>query len=431
MLSGMTSVSENTGVLRMHNDFTLFTRVVPSGKKVVYYYAYDDGGQRKGPWSTGQGNKTQARNYCNRLIKQGALIPNAHFMPTFAEWAKDFWDADKSAYLKDRKKRRALTENYFYKGGKVTNKNLLPYFGEMKLDQITGDVIEGWLDFMIGEGYKNTSCNSYYSTLQTMIKYAAKKGVIARDPFLDVEKLLNDADKRIIYTQDEFKALFVENWKKVWNNDLLVCLANKLAALTGLRCSEILGLRGEYVFEDHIYICAQYDKFGYRPTKTKTEDNIPLAGDVISDLKKLMTVNGNGFVFSINGGETPVTEKHIYNGLRKALVNIGISEEERTRRNLDVHAWRHFCNTELLKAGLSVPQVQAVTRHKSARMTEYYAHFNPTEFTRATEVQIDLLKPKAGKKRSEALKTDESVLKLVKPAEIDPDELPKKRRLAS
>jgi hypothetical protein len=30
----------------MHNDFTLFKRTVPSGEKVVYYYAYADDGKR-------------------------------------------------------------------------------------------------------------------------------------------------------------------------------------------------------------------------------------------------------------------------------------------------------------------------------------------------------------------------------------------------
>jgi len=59
----------------MHNDFTLLRRKVPSGKKVVYYYAYDDEGQRLGPWTTGQVSKTAARNYCNRLNREGKLIP--------------------------------------------------------------------------------------------------------------------------------------------------------------------------------------------------------------------------------------------------------------------------------------------------------------------------------------------------------------------
>jgi hypothetical protein len=62
-------------------------------------------------------------------------------------------------------------------------------------------------------------------------------------------------------------------------------------------------------------------------------------------------------------------------------------------RGLNVHAWRHFFNTELLKGGLTIPQAQAVTGHKSDRMTEWYTHFDPAEFAQAKRVQESLLHP--------------------------------------
>ena len=43
------------------------------------------------------------------------------------------------------------------------------------------------------------------------------------------------------------------------------CTANKLVALTGMRVCEVLGLKCEFLFDDHIYVCAQhYNKYGYR-----------------------------------------------------------------------------------------------------------------------------------------------------------------------
>jgi integrase len=159
--------------------------------------------------------------------------------------------------------------------------------------------------------------------------------------------------------------MFVKDWKKVWSNGLVLCEANKLAALTGMRCSEVLGLRGEYVFDDHIFLYAQYDKYGYRETKTKVKHHIPLAGEVIANLKRLMEVNGEGFLFSLDGGATPVNWKTMYNGFMKALKNIGLTKEQISDRGLNLHAWRHFCNTELEKAGLGIQKVQAVTGHMS------------------------------------------------------------------
>jgi integrase len=46
--------------------------------------------------------------------------------------------------------------------------------------------------------------------------------------------------------------------------------ANKLAALTGMRVNEILGLKGEDVFDDHIFVAIQYDcKLGDAKPKLK------------------------------------------------------------------------------------------------------------------------------------------------------------------
>jgi len=407
---------QKNGVFAMHNDFTLFTRVVPSGKTVVYYYAYDDEGQRLGPWTTGQDNKTLARNYCNRLNREGKLLPGPKEIPTFAEFAALFWDWDKSEYLKERRKRRKLTQAYADKNKKVVDFTHIPYFGKMKLDAISGEVIDKWLDYMIAEKYENSTINGYYGTMQTMLKWAAKKRIIERDPFLDVEKLLNEKKDKKIITPDEFKALFSDDWKKVWNNDLLLCTANKLAALTGMRCCEVLGLRGEFVFDDHIFICAQHDhKYGYRDTKTKIKHHIPLAGAVVADLKKLKKINGDGYVFSLTGGDKPVTGRHIYNGLRKAFKNIGINDEEIEKRGLNVHAWRHFCNTELQKGGLTIQKVQAVTGHKSERMTEHYTHFNPLDFVEVTKIQSALLRKKP--KKQESAEDEKPALTLVKSPE--------------
>jgi integrase len=314
--------------------------------------------------------------------------------------------------LKERRKRRKLTQGYADKNKKVCEHTLIPYFGKLRLDQITGELIDKWLDNMIAEKYENSTINGYFGTMQTMYKWAAKKRIIERDPFLDVQRLINEQKDKQIITYDEFQALFVDDWKKVWNNDLLLCTANKLAALTGIRISEILALRGEYVFDTHIYSCAQHDKYGYRETKDKGKKNIPLTSEVINDLRKLMKINGNGYLFSLSGGDKPVTIRHIYNGLRRALRNIGISDDDIKNRGLNVHAWRHFCNTELLNGGVPLVKVQAITRHKSKRMTDRYTHFNPLDFSEVTQVQANLLKKKTPV--NDTAENDRPALTLVK-----------------
>jgi integrase len=131
------------------------------------------------------------------------------------------------------------------------------------------------------------------------------------------------------------------------------------------------------VYEGHIYLCKQFDEYGYRDTKTQDKHNVPFPAELINDLTELRVMNGNGFVFSLDGGATPICRKTMYQDFHRVLRNIGISDDEIAEWHLHLHGWRHFFNTELLKGGLMIPQTRAVTGHKSERMMEWHLHFDP------------------------------------------------------
>jgi integrase len=118
-----------------------------------------------------------------------------------------------------------------------------------------------------------------------------------------------------------------------------------------------------------IHVCAQHDEYGYRPTKTKKKRNIPLAPVILNELLRLADENNNGYVFLLDGGETPVTWRLMYNKFHKALQAVGMTQKEIKRRGLSIHSWRHFFNTTLQMANVALSKVQSVTGHKSDRMT--------------------------------------------------------------
>jgi integrase len=377
----------------MHSDYTLFWRTYPNGKKVVFYYAYDEKGVRQGPWTTKSQSITLARNYCNKLIKTNRLIPYSGYMPTFAEYSNGWWEWETCAYLKKQRKRKNLTQAYADNNRKNLKNHLIPYFGSMPLNKITKDDVENWFDDLIERDYQNTTINGLYGTLKTMLIEAEARKIIDKDPTEKMGKLVNDRRKIKIITHLEFKKLFLGDWRRVWEDDRISYTANELAALTGMRASEVLGLKGGFVYDEHIYLCKQFDEYGYRDTKTKDKHNIPLPGRLIADLKELKRMNGDGYVFSLDGGVSPICRKTMYRDFHRALNSIGISDDEITERHLHLHGWRHFFNTELLKGGLTVTQAQAITGHKSDRMTEWYLHFDPMEFAQAKRIQEDLLSP--------------------------------------
>ena len=98
--------------MKIHSNYTLYWRVVPSGKRVVYYYAWDENNKRRGGYSTGQTTVTAAKLHCDKLLREGKLVPNSDFMPAFAGYAQGWWEWETCAYLKKRRKRASLTQAY-------------------------------------------------------------------------------------------------------------------------------------------------------------------------------------------------------------------------------------------------------------------------------------------------------------------------------
>ncbi len=86
-------------IMSFRSDFNLFKRTLPSGKKVYYYYIYDDFGKRK-QFTTGQTIKKKAFNYCIERLKEDNLVRVG--IPTFKSITKDLFIFDKCPIIKQK-----------------------------------------------------------------------------------------------------------------------------------------------------------------------------------------------------------------------------------------------------------------------------------------------------------------------------------------
>jgi integrase len=388
--------------MRYKEAFSLYKRRLQSGKVVIYYQLYDEDGNRICGHSTGMTTKSAAREYCHALMRMGKLLPEQQAkVPTFSEYAKDWWDFDTCAYLKRKVSRRKMSRGYAETAKLRMNKHIIPYFGKMRLDKITSVEVEDWLTSFSEKGLKNISANGYLIVLRVMLEEATRRRIIKMNPCREVEKLMEEKRNIEILTPDEVRKLFPADWGDVWDNYLLY-LFNKLAACTGMRIGEILGLRGDCVFDSYIKVCGQYGRHGFGDTKTHKERDIPIPPFILSELQKLLDLNGVGYMFSENGGKSPIGRRRVLQTLYAAFENIGINCNERKRRNITFHSWRHFFNTTLRMANIADSKVQSVTGHSSQAMTERYTHFNNVEFTEVRQVQEDLFLPSDGVKNVEA-----------------------------
>jgi integrase len=345
------------------------------------------------------------------LLREGQLIPDRHLrtpVPLFKDYAAGFWDYETSAYLKSRRGRRPITKGYAIQGEYAVQNHLIPAFGDTRLDAITEHDVDTWLAGFTDRGYtpsgssssrtggknfrhyKRNTANLAFKILRIMLNYAVKQKLIGINPCHGVQMLsINDEKKIEILTSQEVVKLFPADWGAVWDEAIFFVL-NKLAACTGMRHGELLGLRGEFVYKTYIDVCAQYSRYGYQDVKTHRPRNIPIPQGMWKDLELLLQQNGKGYLFSRDGGGRPVIRKYVYRALYQALERIGIDETERRRRNLSVHGWRHFLNTTLLMANIPDTKVMSVTGHTTKKMKERYTHFDNVKMTDVITVQENL-----------------------------------------
>jgi integrase len=399
--------------MRAKAIFTVFGRKLASGKTVFYYQCYDEKGKRLWAKSTGLHKKTEATAYCMKLYRDGLLIP-APKVPTFGEYAEGWFDIETCRFLKWRQLHDPLSQGTIDIHKNNFSVHLKDFFAKYKLDEIDTEVLEDWFLGMSKKELKPSSINLAYRTLRLMLGEAVHRKLIKANPTYEVKELKIEETDRKILTLEEIRKLFPAQWNTVWDS-WTAYKANRLAACTGMRIGELRGLRGEYIFDDYILVAGQYTRHGYTPdTKTKTSRNIPINPAVKREIDELIAVNGDGYIFSDDGGVTPIRSEMIERQLNKALERTGIDDTERKKRNLTFHAWRHFFNTFLRMANIADSKVQSVTGHKSLKMTEHYTHFDTRQFTEVREVQTTLLaagemepekktaKTKAGMKKATA-----------------------------
>ena len=377
--------------MRFKGSFSLYRRKMGSGKVVFYFQCYDENGRRVCGHSTGQSTKTAAREYCISLLKQDKLVKEKYQrIPSLNEFAKGFWYVETSEYFLHLRSRRVLSKSYPDHCKTTCRIHVLPKFGWMKLDAITDELVENWLLSFPSNKLSPATGNDAVKVLRIMLSWALKKGLIKKNPCNTVKPLREGIKKRELLENEEVRKLFGAEWEKYWENEMY-CFVNKLAACTGMRIGELLGLKGQFVVDNKIIVNGQYGAYGYTDTKTHKSRCIPVPNVVLDELYEYKRKNGNGYLFSTNGGETPISRSVVGVAFRNALTVLGISREEQKKRGLTFHSWRHFCNTSLLLAAVPLVKVQEIIGHLSTRTTERYTQIKGSDLDDVTTVQAQLL----------------------------------------
>ena len=386
--------------MRYRRPYVLFKKKLHSGTKIWYFYIYDANNVRH-QFSTGSKTRAEAEIYCMELYRNGTIAAAQHGIwssqpflnqtnpaqtaqkstsTLFSEYVKDWYVYDKCDYIQQKLLRGFnITRGYVDLCRSTLERYITPFFGKYRLEKITADLVNSWVLGMKKEGQlQNSTINRIVKVFKVILSDAYRKGDIQADIAKRILLLKSDSKTHGIFSKEEAaKLLNPKTIKKVWGGNRIHYAMNLLASKTGMRIGEIVALQKQYVFKDHILVAHTWDiKYGLKDTKNHKSREVPVSEDVYSLLFNLAKNHTEGdFIFSENGGKSPIQRTQVGQLLNTALKNIGIGEDERKKRYLSFHSWRHYVNTLLITGGVPKSVVQSIIGHvNDDAMTEHYTH---------------------------------------------------------
>lgn len=398
--------------MKKRKEFSLFKRSV--GRKTIWYYlAYTENGAPK-RYSTGCTSKAAALDYCLQLARDNALIPReisddkqTPGPMTFAEFAKDWWDWEKSWYIRERMQLGfKVGRTYADTNKMVVERYLLPAFGSCPLTAITALKIEKWAQGLAMKPRRSQakdknnrilpplapkSINNYTGTLSVMLGEAQRLGYIPENPCLRVRRLAKNTRTRGVLTEQEAARILSD--RSLWEDDRAY-VGSLLSAVTGMRMSEVRALRCRDVYSDHIHVEYSIEqKYGKKTTKTDDIRDLPIPDSVMNIVMELRGNDDSDRPVICTWDGRYVHNSFLIDGLRKALANMGMSEDQIRQRNITFHSWRHFLNTKLQAHKISEEMTQRITGHMTKEMTKHYTHFSLEDYRQILDVTAKLIRP--------------------------------------
>lgn len=303
-----------------------------------------------------------------------AVKPNSKQSIPVEDFLAEFWNYDRSPYVKELaiegkilsrshvKTEMSRVENYWIpklKGmciGAITNDILKEIISDKKIQQLAGKTINGIVE-----------------SITTPLKWAMRNHCIESISFDGLKRRSTKSVEREILTMEQAEKVMSIGWE----NDKAK-LANKVAMRTGMRASEIRGLRICDIHENGIHIDHAWDRYAQDNKCCKNGESrqlpIPISKELRDELLVLGKLNpfcntDKAYIFFSDKGNSPMDNSGWVKYLRRALTEIGYEEPEK----IMFHAWRHFFCSRMLDIIPDKRVIMALSGHKTSAMLDHYA----------------------------------------------------------
>lgn len=205
------------------------------------------------------------------------------------------------------------------------------------------------------------TCNREWAAIRHFLNTCAEWGLMRAAPCAGIRPQ-KEARGRVRYLTIEEAALLLEKANARLRPVLLTALE------TGMRKAEILGLRWEDVdyANRSLYV---------RKTKNGEPRHVPMSERLAAELKKLPRRVGVPYVFATKKGRP-------FGDMRTAFENACLAAGI---TNFRFHDLRHTAASHLAMAGVPMKAVGEILGHKTASMTQRYAHLSQDHLKAAVD----------------------------------------------
>ena len=248
---------------------------------------------------------------------------------------------------------------------------ILPYFGKMKMNEITASDIRKWQSELIKQGYAPTYLKTINNQLAALFNYAVRYYDLPNNPCRKAGSMgKGKADEMNFWTKEEF-----DKFIDAIMNKQQSYMAFMTLFWTGIRIGELLALNvADVDFEKRtISITKSYQRMGGRDVIT--EPKTPKSKRVIA-IPQFLVVDLQDYVNSMYGvqGEDrlfPITKYYLEHEMQRGIKESGV-------KRIRIHDLRHSHASLLVEMGFSPLEIANRLGHEKIETTlNTYSHLYP------------------------------------------------------
>ena len=332
-------------------------------------------GERKQKCKRGFATKREAQEW-ERMFK----------LQTSSDLDMSF-EAFTELYINDVKNR--LKENTWLTKEHIIRTKILPYFGKLKISEISTKEIIAWQNEMLAyrdekkKPYSQTYLKTLHNQLSAIFNHAVRYYELRSNPAAKVGNMGSEGHKEMLFwTKEEYKKFSFEMMDKP-----VSFYAFEMLYWCGIREGELLALTpADFNFDkETVTINKSYQRLKGQdvitsPKTKKSNRTIKMPQFLCEEMKEYL-----GMIYGLKKKDRifTVTKSYLHHEMDRGAKAAGV-------KRIRIHDLRHSHISLLIDMGFSAVAIADRVGHESIDITYQYAHLFPSKQIEMAEKLDDL-----------------------------------------